>query len=148
VGGLVARWRLNQLANQRNQLLLAEAFERPRRWGDALLGEDLAQLSFFQLAEAANLVLPAELLERFHCLLLEAALAQQRFHIGAAAEGCWSWGGDGGRGLTNQAIAESLAISLETVKTHVVNAKDKLGAADRTQLAVMTLLYGLIDPLG
>lgn len=51
------------------------------------------------------------------------------------------------RGLTNQAIAESLAISLETVKTHVVNAKDKLGAADRTQLAVMALLYGLIDPL-
>lgn len=52
------------------------------------------------------------------------------------------------RGLTNQAIAESLAISMETVKTHLVNAKDKLGAADRTQLAVMGLLYGLIDPLG
>ena len=42
----------------------------------------------------------------------------------------------------------SLGISVETVKTHVVNAKDKLGAADRTQLAVMALLYGLIDPLG
>ena len=37
---------------------------------------------------------------------------------------------------------------LDAVKTHVVNAKDKLGAADRTQLAVMALLYGLIDPLG
>ena len=37
---------------------------------------------------------------------------------------------------------------METVKTHVVNAKDKLGAGDRTQLAVMALLYGLIDPLG
>ena len=36
---------------------------------------------------------------------------------------------------------------METVKTHVVNAKDKLGA-DRTQLAVMALLYGLIDSLG
>ena len=46
------------------------------------------------------------------------------------------------------AIATSLGISLETVKTHVVNAKDKLGAGDRTQLAVMALLYGLIDPLG
>ena len=52
------------------------------------------------------------------------------------------------RGLTNQGIGSSLGISLETVKTHVVNAKDKLGAADRTQLAVMALLYGLIDPLG
>ena len=52
------------------------------------------------------------------------------------------------RGLTNQGIGNSLGISVETVKTHVVNAKDKLGAADRTQLAVMALLYGLIDPLG
>ena len=46
------------------------------------------------------------------------------------------------------AIATSLGIPLETVKTHVFNAKDKLGAGDRTQLAVMALLYGLIDPLG
>jgi len=52
------------------------------------------------------------------------------------------------RGLTNQGIGSSLGISVETVKTHVMNAKDKLGAADRTQLAVMALLYGLIDPLG
>ncbi len=52
------------------------------------------------------------------------------------------------RGLTNKGIDSSLGISVETVKTHVVNAKDKLGAADRTQLAVMALLYGLIDPLG
>ena len=27
------------------------------------------------------------------------------------------------------------------------NAKDKLGARDRTQMAVMALLHGLIDPL-
>ena len=33
------------------------------------------------------------------------------------------------RGLTNQGIGSSLGISVETVKTHVVNAKDKLGAA-------------------
>ena len=51
-------------------------------------------------------------------------------------------------GLTNQGIGNSLGISVETVKTHVVNAKDNLGAADRTQLAMMALLYGLIDPLG
>ena len=36
---------------------------------------------------------------------------------------------------------------METVKTHVVSAKDKLGARDRTQMAVMALLHGLIDPL-
>ena len=52
------------------------------------------------------------------------------------------------RGFTNEGIGNSLGISVETVKTHLVNAKDKLGAADCTQLAVMALLYGLIDPLG
>ena len=52
------------------------------------------------------------------------------------------------RGLTNQGIGNSLGVSVETVKIHVVNAKDKLGAANRTQLAVMALLYGLVDPLG
>ena len=51
------------------------------------------------------------------------------------------------RGLTNAAIATSLGISVETVKTHVVNAKDKLGARDRTQMAITAMLYGLIDPL-
>ena len=50
------------------------------------------------------------------------------------------------RGLTNNAIGSCLGISVETVKTHVVNAKGKLGARDRTQMAVMALLYGLIDP--
>ena len=51
------------------------------------------------------------------------------------------------RGLTNKAVAESLSISLETVKTHVVNAMGKVGARDRTQLAVLAMAYGLIDPL-
>ena len=31
------------------------------------------------------------------------------------------------RGLTNQGIGSSLGISVETVKTHVVKAKDKFG---------------------
>ena len=52
------------------------------------------------------------------------------------------------RGLTNKTIASSLGLSVETVKTHVVNAMGKLGARDRTQLAVLALLYGLIDPMG
>lgn len=46
----MAGWRFKQLANQRNEFFLAEALERPRRWGDALFGEGLAQLRFFQLA--------------------------------------------------------------------------------------------------
>jgi DNA-binding NarL/FixJ family response regulator len=51
------------------------------------------------------------------------------------------------RGLKNNTIADCLGISVETVKTHVGNAMDKLGARDRTQMAVTALLYGLIDPL-
>ncbi|MGB1622192.1 MAG: LuxR C-terminal-related transcriptional regulator [Synechococcus sp.] len=51
------------------------------------------------------------------------------------------------RGLKNNAIAALLGVSLETVKTHVGNAMDKLAARDRTQMAVTALLYGLINPL-
>ena len=51
------------------------------------------------------------------------------------------------RGLTNQGIATCLGISVETVKTRVITAKDKLDARDRPQMAMMVLLYGLIDPI-
>ena len=51
------------------------------------------------------------------------------------------------RGLTNQGDGSNLGISVETVKSHVVNAKDRPGAADRTQLAVMALLCVLIHTL-
>ena len=51
------------------------------------------------------------------------------------------------RGLSNTAIAKALGTSVETVKTHVTNAMDKLGVRNRTQLAVSALLYELIDPL-
>lgn len=49
-------------------------------------------------------------------------------------------------GLSNQAVATQLSISIETVKTHVVNATGKLGAQGRTQLVVKAIAYGLIDP--
>ena len=50
-------------------------------------------------------------------------------------------------GFKNNAIAERLGISQETVKTHVGNAMQKLQARDRTQMAVKALRYGLINPL-
>ncbi len=49
-------------------------------------------------------------------------------------------------GLSNKSVADKLMISLETVKTHVVNASGKLGAQGRTQLVVKAISYGLIDP--
>ncbi|WP_115125323.1 response regulator transcription factor [Synechococcus sp. GEYO] len=51
------------------------------------------------------------------------------------------------KGLSNQSVANQLLISIETVKTHVVNATGKLGAQGRTQLVVKAIAYGLIDPL-
>jgi DNA-binding NarL/FixJ family response regulator len=46
-------------------------------------------------------------------------------------------------GLANQEIADTLAISVETVKEHVQNLLRKLGLGDRTQAAVWALRQGL-----
>jgi DNA-binding NarL/FixJ family response regulator len=46
-------------------------------------------------------------------------------------------------GLSNQEIADSLEISVETVKEHVQNLLRKLGLNDRTQAAVWALRHGL-----
>ena len=46
-------------------------------------------------------------------------------------------------GLSNQEIADSLEISVETVKEHVQNLLRKLGVGDRTQAAVWALRHGL-----
>ena len=51
------------------------------------------------------------------------------------------------RGLINQGIVACIGISVETVKPHVINARDKLDDRDRPRMAVMVLLFGLIDPL-
>ena len=51
------------------------------------------------------------------------------------------------RGLKNNSIATLLGLSVETVKTLVGDAMNKLGARDRIQMAFTALLYGLIDPL-
>jgi DNA-binding NarL/FixJ family response regulator len=46
-------------------------------------------------------------------------------------------------GLSNQEIADTLEISVETVKEHVQNLLRKLGVGDRTQAAVWALRHGL-----
>ncbi|HET7558598.1 MAG TPA: response regulator transcription factor [Limnochordia bacterium] len=47
------------------------------------------------------------------------------------------------RGLSNQQIAEHLAIGETTVKTHVSNVLGKLDVTDRTQAALLALRAGL-----
>ena len=46
-------------------------------------------------------------------------------------------------GLSNREIADSLEISVETVKEHVQNLLRKLSLNDRTQAAVWALRHGL-----
>ncbi len=48
-------------------------------------------------------------------------------------------------GASNAQIAESLNISLETVKTHVKNILQKLKARDRTQAVVIALRGSLVN---
>jgi DNA-binding NarL/FixJ family response regulator len=48
-------------------------------------------------------------------------------------------------GYSNASIAESLYITVGTVKTHVRNILNKLCAADRTQAAVRALRAGLVS---
>jgi len=50
-----------------------------------------------------------------------------------------------GLGLSNKEIAKSLSISVETVKEHVQNILRKTKAADRTDVAVKAVRWGLVD---
>jgi DNA-binding NarL/FixJ family response regulator len=49
------------------------------------------------------------------------------------------------RGLSNGDIAQRLFLSEGTIKNYVSAILDKLGAADRTQAAVIAMRYGLAD---
>ncbi len=47
-------------------------------------------------------------------------------------------------GMSNDAIAEALSISRNTVKTHVRHIFEKLGVSDRTQAAIWAMRHGLV----
>ena len=48
------------------------------------------------------------------------------------------------QGQTNQQIAQSLSISVSTVKNHVHNIITKLGASDRVQAVTLAIEHGLV----
>ena len=49
------------------------------------------------------------------------------------------------RGLTGEQIAERLVLSPETVRTHIRNAREKLGASTRVEAVTMALLAREIE---
>jgi DNA-binding NarL/FixJ family response regulator len=49
-----------------------------------------------------------------------------------------------GYGLSNDEIARSMGISIETIKEHVQNILRKMGVQDRTQAAVWVVKQGLV----
>jgi PAS domain S-box-containing protein len=49
------------------------------------------------------------------------------------------------RGLTGEQIAERLVLSPETVRTHIRNAREKLGASTRVEAVTMALITREID---
>lgn len=50
------------------------------------------------------------------------------------------------RGLSNQQIADELAIALPTVKFHITNILAKLGADNRTEAVLIALQHQLVPP--
>lgn len=49
------------------------------------------------------------------------------------------------QGMTNQELADKLFISMTTVKTHVGNILNKIGARDRVQAVIFAYENGLVD---
>src|SRR5690606_41735926 len=50
------------------------------------------------------------------------------------------------RGATVQRIAEELKLSASTVGTHLYNVKQKLGVTNQSELTLIAIRHGLIDP--
>jgi DNA-binding CsgD family transcriptional regulator len=49
------------------------------------------------------------------------------------------------RGLRQEQIAARLGIGAETVRTHIRNASERVGAATATQAVAIAIRHGLID---
>ncbi len=49
-------------------------------------------------------------------------------------------------GLRDDEIAMSRGVSVDTVRSHIHSVERKLGARQRTELGVLAVRHGLIDP--
>jgi DNA-binding NarL/FixJ family response regulator len=95
--------------------------------GDGLLSPRLTRRLIAEFAARAKQPKPAGQLE---------VLTERERQVMALVAG----------GLTNHEIADRLVMSPATARTHVSHAMTKLGARDRTQLAVFAYETGLVRP--
>ncbi|MFE4516468.1 response regulator [Kitasatospora sp. NPDC056783] len=110
----------------------------------------LKRLPVPQIAEAVRVVaageavlFPAALRRMVAARPLDSAEALPRAGLTGREEGVLRLMATG---LSNPEIAQSLAVSLETVKTHVGNVLAKLGAQNRTHAVVIAYESGLVVP--
>ncbi|MFE4361157.1 MULTISPECIES: response regulator [unclassified Kitasatospora] len=103
-----------------------------------------------QIAEAVRVVaageavlFPAALRRMVAARPLESAEALPRAALTGREEGVLRLMATG---LSNPEIAQALAVSQETVKTHVGNVLGKLGAQNRTHAVVIAYESGLVVP--
>ncbi|WP_316527199.1 response regulator transcription factor [Kitasatospora brasiliensis] len=110
----------------------------------------LKRLPVPQIAEAVRVVaageavlFPAALRRMVAARPLDSAEALPRAGLTGREEGVLRLMATG---LSNPEIAQALAVSLETVKTHVGNVLAKLGAQNRTHAVVIAYESGLVVP--
>ncbi|WP_030060968.1 MULTISPECIES: response regulator transcription factor [Streptomyces] len=118
--------------------------------GAGASGFVLKRLPVPQIAEAVRVVaageailFPAALRRMVAARPLNSAQALPRAALTGREEGVLRLMATG---LSNPEIAQSLAVSLETVKTHVGNVLTKLGAQNRTHAVVIAYESGLVVP--
>lgn len=110
----------------------------------------LKRLPVPQIAEAVRVVaageavlFPAALRRMVAARPLDSAAALPRAGLTGREEGVLRLMATG---LSNPEIAQALAVSQETVKTHVGNVLSKLGAQNRTHAVVIAYESGLVVP--
>jgi DNA-binding NarL/FixJ family response regulator len=154
-------------------VLVLTALEEPNRLSEALMGGAggyiLKYESRQQILEAIRLVLSGEaalnpgLATRLLCQVLDKTPKKEEESVGLASSPAREVEGRASspalesltsremevlrllaRGKTNGQIAESLLLSLSTVKKHVHRVISKLGVSDRVQAAIRAIELGLL----
>lgn len=127
--------RIVVLTTETGDVLIQRALAAGAR-GYVLKGMAMAELlAIIRAVHAGKSGIPGLVATRVAEHLGEKALSQREIEVLTLIA----------RGQRNRAVADSLAISEETVKMHVKNVLSKLGANDRTHAVTIALQRGFIS---